>query len=601
MVRPKGSTMHLPMFGTAGLMAGGERVPLRVKSLAILYYLALEGPTPRATLAELLWEHASARQNLRVELHELRQALRRLGVVAFERREDPLSLPPHIVLDTSHRPGEMLEGLEGASASFREWLLSLRGRALQADERPVPELHSQAVELARRLAPPYLLIVRGSPLAGFKSFALRLAGEMNLPFIEGVGGTATAVRFLPLPQTEEQIRHVLKDRRSVWVLPTAPFGEDHSTLLELRAHWPPDRASFVKLKPISWPDAAAGPLHELTFERAAQVYLCSGGDSVHLEHLVERARTWPGEGELPLPQQVRAAYQRESRFLSYPARLALERLSVHPGTLDEGLLDALEAHAHMDELERRGWLVYEDEWFFASEPARRVLYQALQPGRRSEYHRNAARYFAKKGAEIARLFHEGRAHHETIALPGAPPDLPPWAQAVWGRSCEPGVGPRPHGEEVPHADELWYEPPEVVGEGWGLHERGYYFVRNGPPYRSNALVFPGHDEAVTVRVRGRGYVDNVLGVGMTGSSVPLVLEAGSEPLALFAQVPRPLEIGGPAHLMPLSRFDVWLEVPAQTPLRFSSHGERVVVEFEVQVFKALPPLRNGPRVAHARA
>ncbi|WP_276325497.1 hypothetical protein [Thermus parvatiensis] len=51
------------------------RVPLR--ALGLLYYLALEGPTPRGLLADLLYGHAQARQNLRVELHRLARALGR--------------------------------------------------------------------------------------------------------------------------------------------------------------------------------------------------------------------------------------------------------------------------------------------------------------------------------------------------------------------------------------------------------------------------------------------------------------------------------------------------------------------------------------------
>lgn len=595
MAQIQSAIAHLSLFGSAGLYADGKKVPLRSKSLAILYYLAIEGPISRAAMAELLWEHASARQNLRVELHELRHTLRKLGIVAFEGRRDPLVLPPGIVLDTTPRTGQILEGLERVSDSFREWLAGLRGRTTKADEHPVEQIHAQASELARQIEPPFLLIVKGSPLAGFKTFALQLARELSLPFIEGVEGGAAAVRYLPLPQTEEQIRRVLRDDKSLWVLPTAPFGEDHSTLLELRAQWPAERARFVTLSPLPWPAVAQGWLRDLPFPKAAEIYLCSGGDAAHLKHLLEVYRS--GQDGLPLPQQVRAAYQRESRFLSYPARLALERLSVHPGPLSDGLIEALDAQVHLDELERRGWLAYDEEWYFASEPARRVLYQALQPGRRAEYHRAAARFFAAEGEPIARAYHEVCAQPDR-ALPGPPPELADWARAVW-------TGPQPSepvryeaGVEV--GEEIFCEPPEVRGGGWGSYGQRYFFVRNGPPYRENALVFPGAEEPVLVHLRGRGLVQNVLDVGLDGERVPMVLQVGDRELALFAPVSQEARLGDRA-LLPIEDFDVWLGLPAGQPLRFSSEAERIVVEFGLEVHRYQGPRWREGRLVAVRA
>lgn len=571
---------HLPLFGAAGLYVEGRKVPLRNKSLALLYYLAIEGPIRRAVMAELLWERASARQNLRVELHELRNALRKLGIAAFEGRSDPLVLPPGIALDTAPRGGQILEGLERISGSFREWLVALRGRTARAAEYPVEQIHAQAAELARQVEPPFLLIVKGSPLAGFKTFAVQLARELGLPFIEGVESGVAAVRYLPLPQTKEQIRRVLQDEKSLWVLPTAPFGEDHSTLLELRAQWPAERARYITLSPLPWPAVAQGWLRELPFPKAAEIYLCSGGDAAHLKHLLEVDRS--DQEVLPLPQQVRAAYQRESRFLSYPARLALERLAVHPGPLSDGLIEALDAHEHLDELERRGWLAYEEEWYFASEPARQVLYRALQPGRRAEYHRAAARYFAAKGEPIAHAYHS-RCAHPDREPPAPPPGISDWARVVWmgGQTTKPAGDET---TEVEVGEEIFCEPPEFRGAGWGQYDQRYFFVRNGPPYRENALIFPGSEEPVLVRLRGRGWVQNVLGVGLDGERVPLSLQVAGREVALFAPVAGEVR-AGERTLLPIERFDVWLGLPAGQPLRFSSAAERILLEFELQAYR----------------
>lgn len=584
---------QLPLYGPAGLFAKGKKVSLRSKSLAILYYLAIEGPISRAAMAELLWEHASARQNLRVELYELRHALRKLGIVAFEGRCDPLMMPPGIMLDTTSQNGQIIEGLERVSNSYREWLLGLRGRAAEASELPADQIQIQASELAQQIEPPFLLIVKGSPLAGFKSFALQLARELGLPFVEGAEGSATAVRYLPLPQTEEQIRRVLRDDKSLWVLPTAPFGEDDSTLLELRAQWPAERARFVTLSPLTWPAAAQGWLQKLSFAKAAEIYLRSGGDAAHLKRLLEVYRS--GQETLPLPQQVRAAYQRESRFLSYSARLALERLSVHPGPLDEGLIEVLDAYTHLDELERRGWLAYEEEWQFASEPARRVLYQALQPGRRAEYHRAAARYFSTKGEPIARLYHERSAQQGRLPLE-LPPGLSSWARVVWSQPEAPT--PLPDCEDgIELGGEVFCEPPEIHGSGWGSYDSRYFFVRNGPPYRDNELMFPGSEEPVLIHLHGQGFVQNVLNVGLDGERIPLLLRVGNREVALFATVPDVVSTGS-LTMFPIEKIDVWIALPPGKPLRFSSGAERIVVEFEIESYRYRGPQWHEGRVVN---
>ena len=581
---------RLPLFGPAQLSMAGTRVPLRSKSLAILYYLAVEGPVSRATLAELLWEHASARQNLRVELHELRHVLGRYGIAAFERRSDPLRLPEGVALDTTPRTGQIMEGLEDVSPSYREWLQGLRGRNTRADDPPLEQIHAQAQELAAAVRPPFLLMVRGSPLAGFRSFAVQLARALGLPFLEGTEGSAAAVRYLPLPQSAAQVRRVLADDRSVWVLPTAPFGEDHSTLLELRARWPAERARFVELRPLTWPEAVQGPLRSFPMPTAASIYLRSGGDAAHLRQLAELCRV--ERGTIPLPQQVRASYQRESRFLSYPARLALERLSAHPGVLDEGVIQALTAEGYLDELERRGWLRYEGGWTFASEPARRVLYAALQPGRRAEYHRLLARHFATVDEPIARCWHE-----EAAGLgrrPAQPPTgLPAWARAVWSG----GPGPPPpsaEDEPVRPRDEVWLEPPEVQGGDWQPYAERFVCVRNGPAREEAALQLPPLEEDVVVRMRGRGWEENVLGVGLDGDAVPLEVEVEGVVVLVLGGVETARALDGP-ELHPLGAFDVAWCWPAGTRLSLRCRAERAVVDFKLEAYRPRGGRISTPR------
>ncbi len=588
---------RLPLYGPAGLYVDGGRVAMRAKSLAILYYLALEGPTRRATLASLLWPHGSARQNLRVELHELRSRLRRIGLVAFGPGADPLVLPAGVALDPAPSGGGFLEGLEAVSEGFRGWLEAKRAGRDPAGGGLEVEGYGQAWELAQEVVPPFLLIVKGSPTASLRSFAARLAREMDLPLIEGGQGGGLAVRYLPYPQSDAQVREVLAGPRSVWVLATAPFGEDHRPLLELRARWPADRARYLVLRPLPWPEAAAGPLAGLPFAQAAAFYLCSGGEATHLRYLLEAARA--GSRAPSLPQQVRAAYQRETRYLSQPARLALERLSVHPGELSQGLVGALGASEHLDELERRGWLRYHGAWSFASEPARRVLYRSLQPGRRARYHGVAADHFAGR-APVAHHFHAMAAGRE----PGRPPTpegLPEWARLVWRheRGLEAGfVEPRTRGPSP--RNEVFYGPPEVRGAGWGVQQNRFYFVQNGPPFEKSELVFPAAEEPVMLHLEGRGYEENVLGVGLDGARLPLALEAGGKTLARFAPVARELAREDGA-VLPLRAFDLWAFVPPGRGFRLIGAAERAVIEFRLKVFRGRTADLHRPRLVRFTA
>ncbi len=68
--------VRLLLLGTPELWLGSERLHLPTrKLLGLLAYLALEGPTPRSTLAALLWEaeEGRARANLRNELYRLKK------------------------------------------------------------------------------------------------------------------------------------------------------------------------------------------------------------------------------------------------------------------------------------------------------------------------------------------------------------------------------------------------------------------------------------------------------------------------------------------------------------------------------------------------
>ncbi len=70
-------TWNLHVLGTATLVSAKKTLTLERKIMAVLGYLALEGPTPRSKIAGLLWpdsEESTARNNLAQALRRLRKA-----------------------------------------------------------------------------------------------------------------------------------------------------------------------------------------------------------------------------------------------------------------------------------------------------------------------------------------------------------------------------------------------------------------------------------------------------------------------------------------------------------------------------------------------
>ena len=140
---------------------------LERKDAALLAYLALEGSTPRAVLAGLLWPdtpESQARTNLRKRLSRLREQ----GLLEGE---DPIGLHGGVEVDVQLAPdgraaleadpGELLAGLDLTDCpDLAEWLLVWRERLreqhiaqLEAEARRL-ETASQldeALEVARRL------------------------------------------------------------------------------------------------------------------------------------------------------------------------------------------------------------------------------------------------------------------------------------------------------------------------------------------------------------------------------------------------------------------------------------------------------------------
>ncbi|MDW8358676.1 hypothetical protein [Thermus sp.] len=366
----------LPLFGRPRLLSGLEEVRLSRKGLALLYYLALEGPTSRARLADLLYGHGAGLQNLRVELHRLARAL---GERPFPPGQDPLALPPWIQLGATGQ-GEVLEGLEAVEGLW-DWVQEVR---LRWERRPPVPIREALVRELATLPLPLVLVLKGRAGAGKRDLAQALAQALGLPFHEGL--RPQGLSYLEGPFPPSLLREVLAHRGLV-VLNLEP-GEEPRAFLELRAHYPPERPRVVDLPPLTWSEARRGPLAGLPSLEAARIYFLSGGQP-------EWMADWLACADLP--QRPLAQLRLQARWLSEPARMALERLSVVGGSLPEPVLEALEAYPYLGELERKGWLVYREGYRFAKEAERRLLSQALPPGWRRELQERAAAALALAG------------------------------------------------------------------------------------------------------------------------------------------------------------------------------------------------------------
>lgn len=582
-------TIQLKLWGPSRLEYQGREIKLQRKGLAILYYLALEGATRREVLADLLWGHTAASQNLRVELHRLSQALAPLGYTLFKSGEDPLQLPPFVTLDRTPAPGAPMEGLEELSVEFRAWLEGQRSQ-LMANSSGTVGRERLVQEVASHVILPSVLILMGRPGSGRTAFAQALAKALGMPFLEGPRGGGKALHYLRPPYTDVSLERILTDRDGLWVVERSSYGEDPRLILELRSHYPAERTRYISLPPLSWSEARAGMLANLPFIQAARLFLASGGSPGHLRELLAVPHN---NGEVPLPQRVRAQVQLEARMLSLEARLSLERLAVHPGSYSQGLLDALEATPYLDELERRGWLIYSGQWQFSDDASRRVLYLGLQPGRRQQYHRQAALQCAMEEQRMAEAYHRLMAG-DTADWGTFVNTLPGWTR--YGLKAWLGMNESlplsPTEAEYARGSELALLEEARFGQGFEVEGRHVRWMRTPSNSTSAGIMWAAHDEPSLLHIKGNVYVENPLGVGISGRSAALTLEIQEprEARVVFLPGIQAGALAENAQLLPLQEeLDVWFRVPAGASLRLTSAAESGLIDLEVASYRVASP------------
>ncbi len=569
---------RLPFNGSVRLTVGDCEVRLRRRALAILYLLALEGPMTRGDLALMVWGRRSARQNLRVELHHLQQRLRDAGLPPLVKRGDRLALPSGLTLDTGAGSGLPLAGLEGLTPGLDQWIQGQRG-GVDRESGNDRLAFSAIPELASRIKPPFLLLVEAGPLFDTGRFARQLARELGLPLLVPGAGDRAGVRLLPGHPGESELVEALSLGRAVWVVPVNALGEEGRHWLRLRAHWPPDRVLYLRPDRVAWSTVKRvfdGP----TLERLATLYLESGG-----EESVLRERLAPGASA---GRRIRAAFQAEARHLSRSARLFAEKLSPFPGVFPEEALFALGAtDSLLDELERKRWFAYQEGWYFTNEALRRALDRWLLPGRRLRTLRRMKEVFEDLGEALAAAYLGRR-----LGLPlpdGLLEILPAWVRAV----LVGGVGyPSAGLAEYRPGGELLLEPPIYEGDG---ASEGPPFVSFGPPYRVRRTVYPALEVDAWYCLRGEVFAENLLGVGASGTCLPLAVRVGRETVLAFAGSAPPIRVKG-LVLAPLGSFAYAVKVPAGQVLELAVGFERGVVDTRVRAYRG-PGAGGGPVAA----
>lgn len=140
------SAVHFHLAAAARFVAtDGRSVPLATRDAALLAWLALEGPTPRARVAQLLWpdSHAGAARNaLRQRLFTLRKALGFDAVVGTAL----LALAEGVSHDLEDADSVLGDVAPAIAGEFAAWLDQQRGRRRGRLRQSLVELAQMAEE-----------------------------------------------------------------------------------------------------------------------------------------------------------------------------------------------------------------------------------------------------------------------------------------------------------------------------------------------------------------------------------------------------------------------------------------------------------------------
>ncbi len=599
--------LGLRLWGEARLEYQEKVLPLRKKSLALLYYLAFEKTVDRQKLAELLWENNDPQGNLRVELHYLRKNLSTVGIDAFTNQKNWLTLPEQIKIIEEPQSGMPLLGLERlsrVSEQFEDWL-EWRKQTLNTDtnSKIAPSRDTLLLEILQKIRVPSVLVLEGLPGSQRTFFARDLARKLNFLFVEGQsnGGEFVLQFFKNIATLDAET--MVQKLVGVVVLARSAFGETPRLILELEQRLSPEQLLKVRLPPLVWSDARRHLLATLSFDQAAHIFLISQGLPGQIQECLDS-----DSNDLGAPQ-ILNQLQLELRFLPLESRIMLENLAVCPTGLSDEVCKFLGADVHVEEFERRGWFVYTDTWQFKYESVRRLLMEALQPGRRLRMHQRLADFYSRQTNQpILSLYHSYQAN-PNLDWQQWLPKLTSLQQALlcaWrSSSCTttPEIERRAQARQCANTHtpfELPLEQPqqfsychqnqeiallEAKKYGTALtFQAGRIIVVESVPNSKSGLVFAKLSQATLLRISGRIHNKEPFGFGISGQAIGLAIGVYGTGEAIQLQpIKAATQFAMQSVLPSVGAFEYWIHVPAKCALHISSQA-MCVVEVELTAY-----------------
>lgn len=225
--------IEIKLLGDPSIKQGdADLTPTVRKSMALVAYLALEGPTHRDRLADLLWsdmEQKDARRNLRQELWRLQRSLLN-GLL--ESKSDQVFLRSGCSTDVQHFQSKLAQGDTGAAlegyggpllahselsgaAQFEDWLEARRD-ALSALHKDALQQHAETLKTAGDLRGALGLVLKLLHEDEFQEVYQREAMRLHLNLGERGAALLRFERYArlleeelglqPLPETEALAR-----------------------------------------------------------------------------------------------------------------------------------------------------------------------------------------------------------------------------------------------------------------------------------------------------------------------------------------------------------------------------------------------------------
>jgi hypothetical protein len=126
------------------------------------------------------------------------------------------------------------------------------------------------------------------------------------------------------------------------------------------------------------------------------------------------------------------------------------------------------------------------------------------------------------------------------------------------------------------------------GPGFEVDGRHVRWIRTPSQGITSGIIWAGHEEPSLLHLRGQVYVENPLGVGISGRAAPLTLEIQEprEARVIFLSGIQAGALADNALLLPLQEeLEVWFRVPAGASVRLTSSAESGLIDLEVTSYR----------------